>query len=279
MHRLTCDISQSLWDALHATARENGETIAHLVSRALADSLQVEHRTLFQVSTSGALIEGVLDGAVSIATLREHGNFGLGTYVDLDGEMVALDGDFYQIRNDGSIRLADDSQLAPFAVVTHFNPGPAVRLAPFTTMAEMTAQLDALRTSDNLFFAARLRGRFRHVHNRAACKVGPHGTLADAAAHQGEFHTDDVSGTMVGFWTPGYVKSVGIPGWHLHFISDDHRFGGHVLGASAEGIEAALDALDDFRIALPETAAFLAADLLADRSADVARAETARPST
>jgi acetolactate decarboxylase len=276
MPRLACDISQSLWNALEAAARENGETIAHVVSRALADSLQIEHGTLFQVSTSGALVEGVLDGAVSVAKLREHGDFGLGTYVDLDGEMIVLDGEFYQIRSDGSVRVADDSQLAPFAVVTHFAPEQTVTMQPFATMAEMCAQLDKLRTSDNLFYAARLRGRFRHVHNRAACKVGPHETLVQAAAHQGEFQADDVNGTMVGFWTPAYVRSIGVPGWHLHFLSDDQSFGGHVLGASAEGIELALEHLDDFRIAIPETAAFLASDLSRDPTAALDKAEKAR---
>ncbi|MFX8573911.1 acetolactate decarboxylase, partial [Acinetobacter baumannii] len=81
----------------HRAATANGETVRHLVSRALADTLQVEHRTLFQVSTSGAIVEGGFDGVVSIATLREHGDFGLGTFVDLDGEMIALDGEFFQI--------------------------------------------------------------------------------------------------------------------------------------------------------------------------------------
>ncbi|HTI00474.1 MAG TPA: acetolactate decarboxylase [Acidisoma sp.] len=276
MPRLTCDISQSLWDALHRAARENGETIAHAVSRALADSLQVEHGTLFQVSTSGALVQGVLDGAVSVATLREHGNFGLGTFVDLDGEMIVLDGQFYQIRSDGSVRIAEDNQLAPFAVVTHFNPERVTHMQPFATLAELTAQLDRLRTSENLFFAARLSGTFRHVHNRAACKVGPHETLADAAEHQGEFHTDMVRGTMVGFWTPSYVKALGVAGWHLHFMSDDHRAGGHVLGAAGEDIEVAIEHLDDFRIAIPETAAFLASDLSLDSSAVLDRAEKAR---
>jgi acetolactate decarboxylase len=275
MPQLTCDISQSLWTALESAARENGETISHIVSRALADSLQIEHGTLFQVSTAGALVQGVLDGAVSVATLREHGNFGLGTYVDLDGEMIALDGQFYQIRSDGSVRLADDGQLAPFALVTHFAPERTVTMQPFATMAEMCAQLDALRTSDNLFYAARLRGRFRNVHNRAACKVGPHETLVEAAAHQGEFHTDDVSGTLAGFWTPAYVRSIGVAGWHLHFLSDDHRFGGHLLGASGEGIELALEHLDDFRIAIPETAAFLTSDLSGDSSAALDKAEKA----
>ena len=76
-------------------------------------------------------------------------------------------------RGDGTVRLAEDGQLAPFALVTHFRPEKTVTLAPFATMAELCAQLDAMRTSDNLFYAARLRGRFAHVHNRAACKVGP----------------------------------------------------------------------------------------------------------
>jgi acetolactate decarboxylase len=276
MPQLTCEISQSLWDALQAAARENSETIAHVVSRALADSLQIEHGTLFQVSTSGALVEGLFDGVVSVKTLREHGDFGLGTYVDLDGEMIVLDGQFFQIRSDGSVRLADDSQLAPFAVVTHFAPERVVAMQPFATMTELCTQLDSLRTSDNLFYAARLRGRFRHVHNRAACKAAPHETLVQATAHQSEFHADDVSGTVAGFWTPSYVRGIGVPGWHLHFLSDDHSFGGHVLGASGDGIELALEHIDDFRIAIPETAAFLASDLSRDPSAALDKAEKVR---
>jgi acetolactate decarboxylase len=276
MPQLICDISQSLLDALRTAARENGETISHVVSRALADSLQVEHATLFQVSTSGALVEGVLGGAVTVATLREHGNFGLGTYVDLDGEMIVLDAEFYQIRSDGTVRLAKDGQLAPFAVVTHFRPEKTVALAPFATMAELCAQLDAMRTSDNLFYAARLHGRFAHVHHRAACKVGPHDTLVQAAANQGDFQADDVTGTMAGFWTPAYVKAIGVAGWHLHLLSDDHRFGGHVLGAAGEGIELAMEHIDDFRVAIPETSAFLKADLSRDPSAALDEAEKAR---
>ncbi|HQS07558.1 MAG TPA: acetolactate decarboxylase, partial [Xanthobacteraceae bacterium] len=115
MPTLNCEISQSLWTALQAATRESGETISHIVSRALADTLQVDHGTLFQVSTSGALVEGLFKGVVSVGTLREHGDFGLGTFVDLDGEMIALDGAFFQMRGDGSIRRAEDSQQVPFA--------------------------------------------------------------------------------------------------------------------------------------------------------------------
>ena len=261
MPRLACDISQSLWDAINEVASENGETIGHLVSRSLADTLQLEHGTLFQVSTSGALVEGVLDGVVSVETLREHGNFGLGTYADLDGEMIALDGVFYRVRSDGSVHVEEGSSLSPFALVTHFNPEITITLRPFATVGALCAQLDELRGSDNLFYAVRLCGTFSHLHNRAACKVGKDGTLVQAASRQGEFHSNEITGTMVGFWTPQYVKAVGVTGWHLHFISDDRNLGGHVLGAAGNVIQAEVEHLDDFRIALPETPEFLMSDL------------------
>jgi hypothetical protein len=39
---------------------------------------QVQH-TLYQVSTATALVEGLYEGAVQVATLRAHGDLGLGT--------------------------------------------------------------------------------------------------------------------------------------------------------------------------------------------------------
>ena len=53
----------------------------------------VQH-TLYQVSTATALVEGIYQGAVRVATLREHGDLGLGTFENLDGEMVIVDGHF-----------------------------------------------------------------------------------------------------------------------------------------------------------------------------------------
>lgn len=272
MPTLTCDISQSLWDALHAASAESGEGIDHLVSRALADALQLDHGTLFQVSTAGALVEGLFGGVVCVGMLREHGDFGLGTFDGLDGEMIALDGHFFQIRSDGSIRPAADDQLVPFAVVTHFAPRQTAVLEPFASMDELIAQLDRLRGTNNLFFAVRLSGRFSRLHDRVASMAGACETLVEATAHQAEFHAQDVDGTMVGFWTPAYVRGIGIPGWHLHVISDDRRRGGHVLDCAGEGIRLELEPLDDFRLAMPETPAFLAADLSGDteRALDMA---------
>src|SRR6266700_4237965 len=122
MHELSLPIADGLWDAIHARARATGEPIRHIVASALAEHLGVNHRTLFQVSTSSALVQGVYQGAVTVGVLREHGNHGLGTFEQLDGEMVVVDGGFYQVRSDGSVHPVGDDVLTPFAAVTPFEP-------------------------------------------------------------------------------------------------------------------------------------------------------------
>lgn len=61
-------------------------------------------------------------GAVRIGTVREHGDFGLGTFEDLDGEMVIVNGHLLQVRSDGSVREVQADVLSPFAAVSPFSP-------------------------------------------------------------------------------------------------------------------------------------------------------------
>jgi acetolactate decarboxylase len=63
----------------------------------------VPHHTLFQVFTFGALVEGVYERAVFSNLLLQHGNFGIGTFENLAGEAVVLEGAIYQVRSDGTV--------------------------------------------------------------------------------------------------------------------------------------------------------------------------------
>src|SRR5256712_13950522 len=128
MPQLNATISPGLWRALLDYAERAKEPLAHIVSKALAEYLQVSHHTLYQVSTATALVEGIYQGAVRVGTLREHGDLGLGTFENLDGEMVIVDGHFFQARCDGSVREVDDDVLTPFAVITRFSAEMAVKL-------------------------------------------------------------------------------------------------------------------------------------------------------
>ena len=68
----------------------------------------VKRSTLYQVSTANALVEGIYGRFVQVGPLRKHGNLGIGTFENLDGEMVVIDGHFFQVCGDGSVREAKD---------------------------------------------------------------------------------------------------------------------------------------------------------------------------
>jgi acetolactate decarboxylase len=263
-------------DALLTRARTTGEPFEHIVMRALADQLKVPHATLFQVSTSGALVEGISQGIVTVGELKRHGDLGLGTFADLDGEMVVVDGRFWRVPGTGAVREAADSDLAPFAVVTSFRPERSIVLTAVASFDGLLEQLDRLRTSNNLFFAVRIDGRFSYVHTRAVCKMKAGIGLVDAAAKQAEFDFHAIVGTMVGFWTPEYAKRVNIAGWHLHFLTEDRLGGGHLLDIAGSELEAQIQHLDDFRMAIPESPEFLKADLTQDPSQALDKAERAQ---
>jgi acetolactate decarboxylase len=275
MARLVCEISETLSRALDERSKRTGEPTSHIVMSSLADTLAVEHATLFQVSTAGALVRGVYDGVVSVGDLKRHGDFGLGTFEGLDGEMLALRGQVFQVRSDGTVSQPRDDARVPFAVMTWFRPNAVVDLGAFDDLDGLITRLDRLRPTDNLFFAVSMTGCFREVRTRAACKVASGVSLVNATAHQTEFTYDNATGTVAGFWSPTYAKGINVTGWHLHFLTDDRTGGGHVLGCAGDGLRACIEALGDVHIAVPESPAFLRADLSQDPARDLDRAEGA----
>jgi len=276
MPQLNCTLPTGLWELLQRHSLTTKDPVSHIVAQALANYLQVLHHTLYQVSTSTALVEGVYQGAVRIGTLREHGNLGLGTFESLDGEMAIIDGHFYQVRCDGSVREIGDEVLSPFAVITRFAPDAHLDLEEFHDLRDLTAQFDRLRDSDNMFYALRVDGYFDYVHARAVCKTEEGVPLIQAAAVQPEFEFHGIPGTLVGFWTPEYAKTLNVPGYHLHFVSEDHTRGGHVLGCSGSDSRLQIQRAGNLHVALPETENFLKADLRRDPSEDLATAEGAK---
>jgi acetolactate decarboxylase len=235
--------------------------------------LEINHSTLFQVSTSTALVEGVYGGVVTIAELKQHGSFGLGTFDGLDGEMLALDGRFYQVLGDGSVHQARDDARVPFAVVTEFHAEREFVIDRVESFDDLAAQLDGRRDTGNLFFAVRIDGRFSRIRTRALCRTASGVSLVDATAHQPEFALTDATGTAVGFWTPLYARTINVAGWHLHFVTDDRTGGGHVLNCEGVNLRVQIQDLTDVRIAMPETASFLQADLSQDPSQELDLAE------
>ncbi len=114
-----------------------------------------------QISTYPALQKGLYDGDVTYAQLAQMGDFGIGTFDSMDGEMIALDGQFYQARSDGSVLPADKSLETPFATVTFFSPEQRVQLAePLGTYDQLKAYLASVAPQGNEPYAIRIHGRF-----------------------------------------------------------------------------------------------------------------------
>ena len=273
---LHVNLSTSLVTALKAHSARTSESIDHTIQRALAQALDVEHHTIYQVSTSTALVQGVYQGCVTVANLKTHGDFGLGTYDALDGEGLMLEGEVWQALSDGTVRKPDDSSTAPFWVCTTFEADKTQTLAEVTSWENLLAQLDTMRDSQNLFVAFRIDGQFDEVHYRVACKASPGTDLVTATSHQAEFTLTGCEGTLMGFWSPTYAKTLNVPGYHLHLLSADRQRGGHVLGLKARNLKVQAMNANNLVIALPESPAFLEADLSNDPTAALSKAEGAK---
>lgn len=275
-HVVQTQLSSALWHALTERSQRTGETINHIIQTALAIELDIAHHTLFQVSTSTALVQGVYAGCMTVKEIKQHGNFGLGTFDALDGEGIMLDGQVWQAKSDGSLAKPEDDTLAPFWVTTNFAPELTVELKSVESWEDLCEQIDHIRSSQNIFSSIKVTGVFKHIQYRVACRT-EHGTdLVTATSNQAVFEHDNCRGTLIGFWTPEYAKTLNVPGYHLHLLSDDHRYGGHILGVSGTNLQLQLTRETDFKVALPESAAFLEADLTMDPSEALAKAEGAQ---
>ncbi|MEA2817686.1 MAG: acetolactate decarboxylase [Rhodospirillaceae bacterium] len=275
MANLETTIPTSLKVALDAEIARTNEAPSSIVTAALSQYLGVPVHTLFQVSISGALVAGVYDEEVSVKSILEHGDFGLGTFANLDGEMVVLDGRVYQVQGTGRVSEARPNAGAPFAVVTRFSPQTDVDAEPVANFKELEERCDKYRNSGNIFYALRLDGRFRKVRTRAVNPPRPGTRLVDAANAQSEFSFNDIDGTLIGLWSPGFSSAFSISGYHFHFLSKDREHGGHLLDVDSGPLRLKVEALTDFHLALPESESFLKADLSKNTAEELAYAEQA----
>jgi len=227
--------------------------------------------TLYQISTSSALVEGVYSGSVCSSVILEHGDFGLGTFENLEGEMVILNGEIYQVAE--TVHHRTDDFLVPFAAITHFRAKSSFEIDNVACLKGIELACDQQRISDNLFYALRLDGIFETIHARAVHTVPQNTRLSDAAKTQLEFHFENIEGTLVGFWSPRYSSSFSVPGYHLHFISKDRSKGGHVLDCTTQKLRAAIQVLSDYNIRLPDSGPFLTTNLSKDPASDLAKTE------
>ncbi len=230
--------------------------------------------TLYQTSIINALLQGIYDGPATIGDLHKHGDFGIGTLNGLDGELVGLEGHYYQVRSDGTVHLLDDDVHTPFATVIQFDPQEHFNFPGAANFAAFGTALDSRLSSLNSMVAVRIHGQFPWLKLRSVPRqTPPYRPLAQVVEGQSVFEYVNMPGTLVGFRTPDYMRGLNVPGWHLHFLADDGEHGGHVLDLRMEGMIVELDYADKIEVELPGDRAFRGATLGHDMKDELRKVE------
>jgi acetolactate decarboxylase len=250
---------------------------AALVYALLAGSVnaQTNRETLYQVSTIDALQQGVFDGIQPVGELRQHGDFGIGTFDALDGEMIVLEGIVYQAKADGSVQVVPDNLTTPFATVTYFENDFAIATEEPMNFSAFTIEMTDRLPTKNMVYAVRMHGTFPSMKVRAIpAQEKPYPTLSEAAENQSVYTYTNTTGSVVGSYTPVFFEGLNVVGYHLHFISDDRQTGGHILDFTVpEDTAVEYDITPEFTMILPTSGDFTEVDLSQNLSEELAKIE------
>ncbi|WP_051379128.1 acetolactate decarboxylase [Derxia gummosa] len=232
---------------------------------------------VYAYSTIDALLAGTYDGELSIGELLGKGDFGLGTFNRLDGELVVLDGRAYHVHSDDTVEIAPASDRTPLAYVVPFRPTASLPLEGIASLTELETLLDAKLGNLNHFQAVRIDGRFSAATARAiAPQTRPYKPLAELVKTQSVFRFENVEGTLVGLRSPAFTKGVSVPGWHWHLLTADRKRGGHLLTLRIDRAEARMAPVDRLEVQLPGTDDFARADQSRDRKDELKKVEGER---
>jgi len=218
-----------------------------------ANAGAVPNDFLFQYSIIDALLAGVFDGDLPVGKLKEHGDFGIGTFNGLDGEMIVINGKVMKMRANGEIREVPDTVRTPLAFVKFFRPDTTLTIHGHPVTYEKLKKLLSPYLNENKMYAVRLKGNFRKVEARSVAPAPkPYPELAAylAAGGQTSFSFSDTRGTCIGFVSPVYTARTNVPGYHLHYIDESMRQGGHVFDFEADTLSVEIDRVQGFTIEL-----------------------------
>jgi len=222
---------------------------------------------LVQYGTLGSLVTGVYDGEMTFGKLKELGDFGLGTFNALDGEMIQVDHQIYQIKADGVAYLVDDKMKTPFSVVTYFDADQSMQVYEEITCEEFKDYLDDQLPTENIPYAIKVTGTFEYMKTRSVPKQEkPYPLLSEVIEKQPIFEFQSTEGIMIGFRLPIYMDIANATGYHFHYLNDDRDAGGHVLDCIVQEAAIEIDQINEWHTIIPSHDDFYEVDFSQDES-------------
>lgn len=212
-------------------------------------------KTIFQLGILQALAQGYFDGETTVSELKEKGDIGIGTFDAIDGELIVLDGDFYKAKSDTSIEKCQPNTLVSFATVSKFVPEISFEFSQ-GNFSHLKNQLEKMSKDYGLnqFYIGKINCTCTSVKVRSELKqtkpYGPLNIVMKTAQRSATY--SNIEGTIIAVYYPNYMDGINTPGWHLHYISNDKKIGGHILDVEILGCKGEFEKSSKFQMYIPD---------------------------
>jgi len=175
-----------------------------------------------------------------------------------------LDGIPYRIRENGEITVGQDNDEIVYADAAFFKKKEAFTIAENIHFKDLPLLLDQKKKTPHYFYIYKAHGTFKHIKLGGVPKVKrPFKDGLDVLIpNRPVFEAENISGTLVGFYCPDYIGNINAKGHHFHFISDDKKWGGHVMDfESSKPLNVQFDVKTKYQFDLPASEDFENVDL------------------
>ncbi len=212
---------------------------------------KTDNSVLTQINSFELLMQGNYQGIMPYSAVLEYGDFGIGSFTDLNGEMVLLDGKVYRVEADGHISIPSLTESACIATLCYFSENKSIMPSQSLGLEELYQLIQSQLADENLFYAIKIEGSFSELITRSVyAQHLPYRPLLEVLEDEVVHERKDIGGTMIGFLAPKHIKGAVWEGFHFHFISDDLKQGGHVKDVVTEEITIEIQALTQFNLLL-----------------------------
>jgi acetolactate decarboxylase len=208
---------------------------------------------LYQVSSFAMLEKGNLSAVITVDDMNTYGDFGVGGFEGLDGELSQIDGKIYQIKSDGTVVEPSGDMGVCFGNTIEFNPQYSFQQNESIKMDDLLEKINVSFPDQNIIYAYRIDGYFPEILVRSLPgQDEPYPTLAEVVENQSVFNLQNENGTISGFWFPQWMQGVNYAGFHPHFITESRNAGGHVMDGTAEKVTISVEPVYEFTMFLQD---------------------------
>ncbi len=209
------------------------------------------YEVLTQVKTYESLMKGDYKGVMPYQTVTQFGDFGIGSFSDLNGEMVMLDGIVYRATASGDIEEAHVKELASVATVCHFRADEQIKLSGGFNLQELNDTIQKSLAHPESFYAIKVEATFGKLTTRSiAAQAKPYRPLTEVLQNEVIMQSSNIQGSFVGFKAPEEVQGAVWDGFHFHFISTNHLLGGHVKDCWVDDVVISIQELKQLNLIL-----------------------------